>query len=165
MEGDLVSVCRVTADSEGARAWTCTTSTASDEHGAFELDDVPRHHVFLRVDGEAVIPQDFPREELASDDDLELVVMRRCHLRVDWATGEAPPSAVSVLDGNGEPLVITRFQANGSSSSPTQRLEGGRCPVVSVSEAAETVLLLRGSEEVARIPVRLSPDEVTVIRP
>jgi hypothetical protein len=50
------------------------------------------------------------------------------------------------------------------SRSSFRAIEGGRTPVLEVAETAATVVLWRGGNELARLPIVLRPGEVNLIR-
>ena len=50
-------------------------------------------------------------------------------------------------------------------SSESASIERGLSDVTKVDERAATLVLFLGSDEVARVPLELTPGEVNVIRP
>ena len=67
-------------------------------------------------------------------------------------------------DGAGETLSLKRTMGRISYSGDSWELRGGKTPVLEVSEAARTLVLLRDDVEVARHPVTIAQDRVDVIR-
>ena len=146
--------------------------TVTDERGHFELEHVPRELVYLRLDGEESVPVEYGRHvegglgELSRGrlQDLEITVPLRVRLRVLLAApGEA--DAVAVLDENGERITINVFEARGRHESPTVRLSEGRSEVLTITDSATTLVLLRGEDEVRRVPLTLVRGVVNEIRP
>lgn len=59
------------------------------------------------------------------------------------------------------------LQFRGSEGTMLDRLSlvEGKSEVVRVSDAARTLVLYRENEEVQRLPIRLDPDQRTILRP
>ena len=71
---------------------------------------------------------------------------------------------MGVLDAEGLTLSILIRTKRSSMSSSREDLDEGRSRVVSVSEAAATLVLYQDGEELERIPLTLAPGEVNVIQ-
>lgn len=153
-----------TARSGQAASWWSGSFVETDALGRFELREVPRHDVFLSVQGAAILSS---RHELvadAPDEGYTVEVVRRCRFRVSWAAAR-PGDHFALMDEDETMLSIMEVQARSSSTHGVRPLENGESPPLSVSEEATAIILLREGEEVARHPVRLIPEELTVIRP
>lgn len=122
----------------------------TDDEGRFTLRHVPRTHVYLRVDGDSILPIEYGRgsetDGLARlvggvDDDVRIVVSSRCHVQLQLRKpGEA--TGFSVLDASGRELNIDHFEANGRTTLDVFPFdEHGHTPVLTVAETA-TVLVL-----------------------
>jgi hypothetical protein len=153
-----------TARSGPASSWWSGSSVETDALGRFELREVPRHDVFLSVQGEQVISSRHELDADAPDEGNTVEVIRRCRFRVSWAAAQ-PGDQFALVDHDESMLSIMEIRASSSSSRGVWPLENGESPPLSVSEEAIAILLLREGEEVARHPVRLDSDELTVVRP
>jgi hypothetical protein len=130
--------------------------------GRFELRDVPREDCSLSFAGDDIVPGS---AEIDARDPaaLRLVVARRCHFRVQVDPGHGAEQ-FRVLDAAGQGLDILEIGTDGWSSSPQRRLENGRSGVLSVSERGVTLVLSGAGRELVRLPLRLLPGEVTLVR-
>ncbi len=147
--------------------------TTTDEHGRFELVNVPRTLVYLRVEGEDILPLEYGRwvegdarfangiKELPKDkiEDLEITVDRRCHFQVELAD---PTSAdeLAVLDASGNALTINVFVGNGRSENERAPIIGGRSHSMAVSDTGTTLVVYQAGKEVLRRPLTLVPGEL-----
>jgi hypothetical protein len=153
-------------------------STVTDEHGRFELRDVPRSLVYLRLDGAEILPLEYgrwvegdprfadaevqrlPTERIA---DLDIRVDRRAHLQLELAEpGRA--DEFGLLDARGRPIELSTFEAGGRDEGPRAPIVAGRSNVVAGSDRARTLVLYRGGTEVERAPIALRPGETTPVR-
>jgi len=146
---------------------------ATDEEGRFELEDVPKDLVYLRLDGPDTLPLEWGRHvegglaKLAGEDpeEVRIVVHRRAHFRIELAdAGEA--DALAVLDPEGERLEISEFRGSSRGEGWRQAIVDGRSNTLAVSDRAATLVLLKEEAEVRRVPLHLVPGgEVAVVRP
>ena len=149
-----------------------TAGTVTDDDGYFELTRVPRSLVYLRLDGEGILPLEFGRVSGYGDSaeksglpheavtELEIEVVQRAHLRVVLSN---PGSAdtFSVLDAAGETVPLHLIRANGHSTSGSMPIHSeGRSDVIALAETGAVVVLHAGVVEVGRAPVELVPGEV-----
>jgi hypothetical protein len=149
--------------------------TRTDAEGRFELRDVPRSLVYLRVDGENILPLEYGRHvegdprapeggvrELPVDriEDLELRVELRCHVRVELADAGFADE-LAVLDAAGNELVISLFTGEGRRDTERHPLHGGRSDVLGVPDTGATLVLFKNGVEVARS--RLAPDPARLV--
>jgi protocatechuate 3,4-dioxygenase beta subunit len=145
--------------------------------GRFELKDVPRDLVYLRVNGEDTLPVEYGRHvegglaalggARAGEgrlEDLEIVVPLRVRLRVELSN-PAEADAVAVLDEAGEPIVINVIAANGRREDERMPIVAGRTEVLTVTDSAATLVLLAGNSEVRRVPLALRRGDVNVVVP
>lgn len=77
-----------------------------------------------------------------------------------------PPraDAFSVLDTDGEPMLINQYLGKGRRTSRRQMLHEGKSGVVVISEMATKVVLFLGGTEVERFDIDLTAGEVREIR-
>jgi RNA polymerase sigma-70 factor (ECF subfamily) len=156
--------------------------TTTDAEGRFELANVPVSLVYLRVEGESILPLEFGRvparsrgagesdaaEELSglpgdSILELEIRVVRRAHLRVELGDAAAADS-FSVLDAAGEPLILNLIASGSRRESFDMPIHaGGRSDTLAVPDNGATLVLYLEGDEVARLPLKLVPGEVTTV--
>ena len=150
----------------------------TDGEGRFELEDVPKSLVYLRIDGEGILPREYGRwvegdprfenvevRELPVDriESLEIVVDRRAHLQVELGD---PSSAdeFALVDDAGTEIEISTFTGSGRREGMRAPIRDGRSDVVAGTDRARSLVLFLGGAEVARLPVTLVPGETTSVR-
>jgi RNA polymerase sigma-70 factor (ECF subfamily) len=151
---------------------------ATDGDGRFELRNVPRSLVYLRIDGDAILPLEYGRyvegdarfehtavRELPKDkiEQLEIVVEQRCHMQVELADA-AFADELAVLDGAGHELVLSLYDGNSRREKLHQPIHEGRSDVLAVPDTGHTLVLFRTGAEVGRAPVQLEPGKLTTVR-
>lgn len=152
--------------------------TVTDAEGRFELVDVPKSLVYLRLDSDDTLPLEYgryvegddrftktlvrelPRERITA---LEITVDRRAHVQVELSD---PTTAdeFSLLDAAGDEIELSVFVGNGRREGKTAPIHDGRSHVVSGSDRARTLVLYKAQLEVTRIPVQLAPGETKTVR-
>jgi protocatechuate 3,4-dioxygenase beta subunit len=149
-----------------------TDATLTDPEGEFELRDVPRDLVYLRIESAETIPLEWGRQvegglfTLVGEKNEELVITvgRRCHFQVELGVPDEADQ-VGVLDAAGNELVISEFLGSGRRESGRQPLASGRSNMLAVADTGEWLVLYRNGAEVRRLPLVLEPGEPTTIRP
>ncbi|HKD99863.1 MAG TPA: hypothetical protein VKE69_02540, partial [Planctomycetota bacterium] len=147
-------------------------STTTDAEGRFELKRVPKTLVYLRLDGEDIIPVEFGRHAsvdlvtLAGGrlDHMEIRAPARCHFRVELKESDTA-TEFAVLDDAAKELTINVFQGNSRWESDRAPVSAGNSGVMAVAETAATVVLYAGTKELRRAPITLEAGQVTVLRP
>jgi RNA polymerase sigma-70 factor (ECF subfamily) len=143
-----------------------TAHVMTNEAGAFEFRDVLRAptQLWASTDGfTSRVPHD-----LASERDLEhltITAARRCHFQLDLSDSGLEPDGFEVRDAQERPLAILLQQGSMATGGPRWKLTERKTPALAVTEDGVALVLLRGDEELARIPVRLQPSELTIVRP
>jgi RNA polymerase sigma-70 factor (ECF subfamily) len=150
----------------------------TDEQGRFELRNVPQSLVYLRVDGERILPVEYgryvehdprfadtqvrelPRERIT---ELEIRVEARCHMQVELAHAEFADE-LAVLDVQGREVAISLFDANGRRDTERHPLHSGRSAMLSVPESGRTLVLFKAGVEAARSALELDPSQPTIVR-
>jgi hypothetical protein len=150
----------------------------TDEQGRFELKDVPKSLVYLRIDGEGILPLEYgrfvegdpryvhtevralPLDEIES---LEILVDRRAHLQVEL---NEPASAdqFALVDERGIELELSAFSGHGRREGLRLPIYEGRSDVVAGTDRARLIVLFKGGAEIARFPVALVPGETKTVR-
>lgn len=141
------------------------------EDGAFELAEVPRDLVYLRLDGEGIMSMEYGRHvegglaALAGERiaDLEIVVGLRLHLQVTLADPDAADT-LEVLDGEGQPIEINVIMGTSRRESRSVGFQDGRTDVLTVGDSAATLRLSKDGREVSRRSVTLVRGEVNQVR-
>jgi len=136
----------------------------TDAEGRFRFDELCTAGTQLLVSDEH--SADEITCALDAEPDLEHIVVRlpaTCHLRVFLAD---PASADSLLleDERGESLSLTMQLGGVLMSANAITLGGGVSDLILTDERARTLVLHKGTELVARIPLHLRPGEVNEIR-
>ncbi|MFY9344699.1 MAG: carboxypeptidase-like regulatory domain-containing protein, partial [Planctomycetota bacterium] len=143
----------------------------SGSDGRFFLPKVPHRAVYLRLDGDTILPLEYGRDvaggllELAagSPEDLRLVVAVRVHVQVELLD-PASADAIRVLDGDGRALIVNVFEGRGRRETDELELPGGKSPVFVVPDSAATLVLAKAGKEVRREPLQLRPGAVNTLR-
>lgn len=150
----------------------------TDSDGRFEIRDVPKSLVYLRIEGEEVIPLEYCRETEGDPSDphaafsklpketienLTIVVDQRCHLQIELADPSGADE-LSVLDGAGEELTLNIFMGNGRREGPRAPIVDGHSAALGLADRGKTIVLYRTGSEVSRAPVQLVPGALQTVR-
>lgn len=150
----------------------------TDSDGRFELTDVPKSLVYLRIDGEGILPLEYGRfvegderfehaevRALPSEgiDSLEIRVDRRAHLQVELAD-PASADQFALVDERGVELELSAFSGHGRREGLRHPIYAGRSDVVAGSDRARSIVLFKAGEEIARFAVALVPGETKSVR-
>ncbi|MFN0244841.1 MAG: sigma-70 family RNA polymerase sigma factor [Planctomycetota bacterium] len=144
--------------------------TTTDAEGRFQLERVAREGIFLAVTSDRIVNTwlDFPKkalDEARERTDIEIRVVRRCHVQLELAGRTDRADEFAVLDGNGERMPLSLIRGDNDVTGPTVQLVDGRSPAVAVGEDAATLVLYSQDREIERQPITLSPNALTVLRP
>jgi len=151
--------------------------TLTDADGRFELKNVPKSLVYLRIDGEDIVPLEYGRwseddarfahsiRELPRDriENLEIKVGRRCHFQVEVGDPEFADE-VAVLDDQGNPVELSVFAGNARREDERQPLEAGRSDVIACPDSGVMLVLRKNKLEVSRRKLELKVGDVTTAR-
>ncbi|MCI0588382.1 MAG: sigma-70 family RNA polymerase sigma factor [Planctomycetes bacterium] len=138
----------------------------TDAEGRFELRNVPRSLVYLRIEAEGLIPLEYGRgSELPRNqiEDLQITVDLRCHFKVEL-DDPASADAVSVLDADGKALTINIFYGNSRQENDRAPIVEGRSHTMAVTDAGRTLVLHLEGKEVNRVPLDLTPGKLKELR-
>jgi RNA polymerase sigma-70 factor (ECF subfamily) len=133
----------------------------TDADGRFQLGSCSTDGTALRLDGEGLVPVDLPVPEAGGE--AVLVVPARRELRLLLADDRGA-DRFAVLDGAGEALPLLDLRKDRRQRRMAVPLTDGRGPVLAVSAAATTLVLLLDDEELERRPLSLRPGRVNEIR-
>ncbi|MEM7204360.1 MAG: sigma-70 family RNA polymerase sigma factor [Planctomycetota bacterium] len=147
---------------QGMRTIKIGGTTATDERGRFRLPDVPAGAPVLSVSGPDVVDLDVELHQADPSVPLVLRPWARCRVRVELA--DVTATRIECLDEDGRPLELERTTGSVSMSGDGWNLRRGRTPILEVSQAARTLRVLRGDQEIARHPVSIAagPDVQTL---
>jgi RNA polymerase sigma-70 factor (ECF subfamily) len=139
----------------------------TDGEGRFAFEALCVEGAYLLpASPDTAMSDDIPLDPADDLSDLEIRLPRRCLFQVLLEQDPEEADRVTVLDGEGE--VLRLMVETGSStliSTGGLGLAGGRSEVIVTDERARTLVLEREGVEVRRVPIRLTPDEVQVLRP
>ncbi len=147
------------------------TTTTTDDAGHFHLTNVPHTRVYLRIDGEPILPIEFGREvpggllELSAGQTghLRIVATRRMHVQVELSD-PALADGLVILDLEGRCLPINVFAGRSRRTTDTLPLENGKSPVFVAPDTAATIVLRKAEKEVRREPLTLRSGAVNELR-
>jgi hypothetical protein len=104
-----------------------------------------------------------PLERFRDLQQLEIVAPTLCELQIELAA-PARASSARILDVADEPLHALQFRGSGASMFPRLYFVEGKSEVVRISDAARTLVLYRGEEEIERLPLQLDSGRRTTLR-
>ena len=136
----------------------------TDEDGEFEFRAVPEQGVNLLVSGDTILFTGVLLSQEHDVEDIVMVVTQRLHLQVELDPPHSRVDQMRVLDADGVPVVLNVMQGEGSFHGPEMPVLDGHSAVITVDDAAATLVLLREGKEVARLPLALAPGEPNVVR-
>jgi len=133
----------------------------TDAEGRFELEDVPRAHVYLEVLDDDLELTIYAIEELDEDeaDDLELVCARRVHVQLTLDT-EVAADELAIHDADDRPLTLRVYRGKPGPPRTRAPLHGTTSDTLSVAETGRVLVLYRDGVEVERRTVRLVSGEL-----
>lgn len=146
-------------------------TATTDAEGRFTLTDVPKTRAYLRLDGEAILPEEFGRDvaggllELANGaaERLRIEVGVRVHVQIELGDPSAA-DAFMVLDERDQPITINIFTGRGRREQDQVELNDGRSVVFVVPDDARTLVLRKAGKDVRREVLNLRPGEVNTLR-
>jgi RNA polymerase sigma-70 factor (ECF subfamily) len=148
--------------------------TTTDAEGRFVFTKVPKERVYLRLDGEDILPLEYGRGDArgiagpthGEVEKIELRVELRYHMQVEMPANEAASAdSIRILDGKGQPVAINVFMGNSRYSSDTVQLKDGKSDALVVAEDAQTLVLVAKGVEVKRVALHLVPHELNLVKP
>lgn len=152
--------------------------TTTEVDGSFILPNVPKTLVYLRVEGDGILPLEYGRyvegdprfadaavRALPKDkiEELEIVVDLRCHVQVELADPTAA-DALAVLDAEGREIVINIIAGNSRREAERAEIVDGRSYPMAVPDSGRTIVLYKAGIEVARKSVELAPGALQQVR-
>ncbi len=144
--------------------WMEREPVITDERGAFEFATVPRVDATLVARSDEILSAITPITEETNPDDVVIRVSLRLHVQVELDTPTDRADELRILDESGEPIAVRVIRADRSHTNMFATIKDGRSEVLSVSDAARTLVLSRNGNQVASIPITLVPRTVNVVR-
>ena len=134
------------------------------DDGAFEFKNVPKEGILVIGSGDTILGTGGELRAFPDPTRLELVASLRLHLQVEVEEPRDRVDRLQVFDAQGRTVLLSVFHGVGAHASFEMPIRDGRSDVLSVEERAATLVLFRGSEEVARLPLALAPGPANVVR-
>lgn len=139
---------------------------ASDVQGAFEFAALCVEGTYLLPAGPGIADQE--RFELSPSMELEhlsITVSRICRFQIVLESDAQEADSFGVLDASDHGLPLGYDLGNMSVvGNGLFDLAGGRSEIMKCDERARTIVLRKKGAEVRRVPVRLAPGEVQVLK-
>jgi RNA polymerase sigma factor (sigma-70 family) len=164
LEGAIVTLTRPIPEDPAFHPPLGTGELTTDAEGRFEFSAFAAPGASLTFFHSEFFLFTCPLERFGDLQQLEIVAPTLCELQIELADPARARSA-RILDGEGEPLFALQFRGSGASMISPLYLVEGKSEVVRISDAARTLVLYQGEEEVERLPIRLEPGQRTVLRP
>jgi RNA polymerase sigma factor (sigma-70 family) len=134
------------------------------EDGTFAFRNVPKHGVEVIATGDTILGTSATLEGVHDATHLELVASLRLHLQVEISEPRDRADRLKVFDARDRRVLLSVFHGSGAHASFDMPIRDGRSDVISVADTAATLVLYREEEEVARVPLNLSPGEPNLVR-
>jgi len=140
-------------------------SAVTDADGAFDLGEVARTGVSLRLEGDAIVPEVLrPIDDEADRSELAVVVERSADLQLDWGAWVGRADSLRFEAADGAPLGFADRNALGDRPESWLPVGTGRSPVLAVPARAAFLVLTLDEREVARVPLRLEAAAYRLVR-
>jgi hypothetical protein len=141
-------------------------SVSTDAEGRFVFERAAADLDGAQVElGSGLAAQDVVIDPAADRHALVFVVGRAGRFQVDLERDRDAIDGLRVLDAEGRALGMgTSLGAGGWFGSHHWRLTRGRSEPITVPELAVTLVFTRGGAEHSRVPLRIVPGELTVVR-
>ncbi len=136
----------------------------TDAEGRFELHDVLRWNSQLWFDGRDIFGQGVDLQGDDSNEDLKIVISKRCRFRVQLSEGIQADSFM-VLSGCDSEMEFDQYESGVMVSRRTRSaiVRGSSSPC-DLRDSAKTLVLFQGDREVQRVPLRLEPGKLIVVK-
>lgn len=137
----------------------------TNEAGFFTIWNAPKMPIRLMLWEDAIFRGEYAIEvdlrELVGE--LTIVVPMRCKLKVE-CSDPALASSFAVFDEHGKRVLLDNPSSDKEKEMAFSPLVKGKSPEIEVSDLAQTLVLYHDNEEVQRIPLKLQPGGLTVVR-
>ncbi len=151
----------MTLEGPGLSLFAPGTVTETNTRGEFTLTDVPMGGCVLNLSGGAIVDHTEPLAGILDGASITITPRARCRVRV-WLD-DSSATRVQFLDAVGSAIDVKRTMGQMSIGGDGWDLKNGRTPVLEVSDAVTTLVVLRDGKEVARYPVTLGVADLTTL--
>ena len=140
-------------------------STRTGPDGRFGLARMPKDTASILVTGEGIDTNSVSVAEYRPGLEWQIAVPVQARFCVE-TTEKDPADRFSVLDAEGlEQQIVVLRKVGGGVLLESVPLEAARGAVCKTADTATTLVLFRGDEELRRLSIQLSADELRVLRP
>lgn len=164
-DGVGIADVRVAASFERTSELIIGPAAVSSADGTFAIANVTTTPAFLRIEGDAIVPELF--HKLGPNDDPESLVLRvgvRRRLQVVWGSQMLANDRLYVVDAEEKELMMMRLSGGGIGEAPFLSCRQGLSEIVVVPGHAATAIVRRNGVEVTRVRLQLAADRVNLIR-
>lgn len=137
----------------------------TNAEGRFALEGVAREGIFLRLEGESIVPELF--RDVDSEPErtaLELVVSRRCTLQLHWGDWRARADHLHLESEDGSRLEFMDLRGLSATPRDSMRVETELSPAVTIPDRAAHAVLTRDGTEVTRVRLHPVPGELLRVK-
>lgn len=132
--------------------------------GRFTLPPCSTAGTIIRLDSDEIVPVTCALADLDVQRELRLVVSARAYVRAEVAAPHDRADTFELIDADGNRLALTEQRDGCSHHFRRAVIANGRSLVFSVPATLVTAVFLKSEKEVHRVPLRLAPREVLVVR-
>ena len=142
----------------------------TDMDGYFEIERMCTQGAFFYIHGEGLDSERYEIDESMDLEHLEIRLPLKCSLQVILEQNSEEADSLRFLDVEGSILRLSIVYGDigggvtRSMSAGQAQLKEGASEVIHVNELAHTLVLYKDGEEVRRVPIKLVPGEIQVLR-
>ena len=137
----------------------------SDGEGRYAFEGVAGNELVVWVQGDDIVPTMLGVPSPGGDQEFDITVSVRCHLKVHLVGDASEADGLRVLDADGSELDLHEIAPGGVLREKRASLVDGRSAALGVVDSARTLSLLKGGGEVRRLEIWLAPGRLNVIEP
>lgn len=112
----------------------------TDDEGRFLIEEMPCHGGLLAFEGAEWVQQSV-RLDGPPAGDLDVVMLRRCHVRVRLADPVWADATIEFLEADGEVVMIVEERGRTQMVTANHRLHDGKTEVLAITEAAVVLVV------------------------
>ncbi len=136
----------------------------TDKAGRLTIQNISRHGCVITAEGPTIMFASITLQQHADQGILDIVAPRRAQYRLKLSASRSPSAQVRALDADGNEMPQVVFTGGGNHSRTRVYIRTHRSTgVLTVSEDVTTLVIEKGSRELARVPVTLRPGELTEV--
>ena len=164
LEGINVTMGRVSETNPDDQDFVSSKET--DARGQFDLGMIDPERLRIQVVGEEIfLIMAWQPPQGAKLDDLEIPVSLRCPIKLELGPGAPAADAFSFVDAAGTATQIIQFEGPMLMMPERCSIQSGASEVVATEDTSTSLVLYQAGKEIARVPIRLKPGELTILRP